>query len=73
MQFNSLSRYAPTVVIGMSDLVYRFVGGLGPHLVNECTTASLNLNMDIANIQAYTQNLEVCKRQQKANRDIDRG
>lgn len=34
------------------------MGDLGSHLINECTTAYLNSNMDIAHIQAYAQNLE---------------
>ncbi|XP_070017218.1 uncharacterized protein [Nicotiana sylvestris] len=73
MQFNSLARYAPTIVAGMSDRVHQFVSGLGEHLINECTTASLNQGMDIAHIQAYTQGLEDRKRQQRANREHDRG
>lgn len=54
MQFNFLARYAPIVVVEMSDRVYRFASCLGPHLVNECNTTSLNPNKDIAHIQAYT-------------------
>ncbi|XP_070017380.1 uncharacterized protein [Nicotiana sylvestris] len=73
MQFNSLARYAPTIVADMSDRVHQFVSGLGAHLINECTTASLNQGMDIAHIQAYAQGLEDRKRQQRANREHDRG
>uniref|UniRef100_A0A1U7WIA7 Uncharacterized protein LOC104228832 n=1 Tax=Nicotiana sylvestris TaxID=4096 RepID=A0A1U7WIA7_NICSY len=73
MQFNSLARYAPTIVAYMSDRVHQFVSGLGAHLINECTTASLNQGMDIARIQAYAQGLEDHKRQQRANREHDRG
>ncbi|XP_075078500.1 uncharacterized protein LOC142164566 [Nicotiana tabacum] len=73
MQFNSLARYAPTIVADMSDRVHQFVSGLGAHLINECTTASLNQGMDIARIQAYAQGLEDRKRQQRANREHDRG
>ncbi|XP_075103331.1 uncharacterized protein LOC142177978 [Nicotiana tabacum] len=73
MQFNSLARYDPTIVADMSDRVHQFVSGLGEHLINECTTASLNQGMDIACIQAYAQGLEDRKRQQRANREHDRG
>ncbi|XP_075112299.1 uncharacterized protein LOC142182177 [Nicotiana tabacum] len=73
MQFNSLARYAPTIVADMSDRVHQFVSGLGAHLINECTTASLNQGMDIARIQAYAQGLEDRKRQQRSNREHDRG
>ncbi|XP_070047138.1 uncharacterized protein [Nicotiana tomentosiformis] len=62
MQFNSLAKYAPLIVAEMSHRVHRFVGGLGPHLINECTTASLSPSMDIARIQAYAQSLEDWKR-----------
>ncbi|XP_070017185.1 uncharacterized protein [Nicotiana sylvestris] len=48
MQFNSLARYAPTIVVDMNDRVHQFVSGLGAHLINEFTTASLNQGMDIA-------------------------
>ncbi|XP_070046768.1 uncharacterized protein [Nicotiana tomentosiformis] len=71
MQFNSLAKYAPLVVAETSDRVHQFVGGLGPHLINECTTSSLSLNMDITHIQAYEQSLEDQKSQQRAAREHD--
>ncbi|XP_033513864.1 uncharacterized protein [Nicotiana tomentosiformis] len=58
LQFDSLARYAPSIVAEMSDRVHRFVVGLGPHLINECFTAALLDGMDISRIQAYAQNLE---------------
>ena len=73
MQFDSLARYAPHMVAEMSDRVHMFVNGLGPHLINECTTASLVEGMDISRIQAYAQTLEDRKRQQRAVREQDRG
>ncbi|XP_070029049.1 uncharacterized protein [Nicotiana sylvestris] len=73
MRFNSLARYAPTIVADISDRVHQFVSGLGAHLISECTTASLNQGMDIACIQAYAQGLEDRKRQQRSNREHDRG
>uniref|UniRef100_A0A1S3ZKP0 RNA-directed DNA polymerase homolog n=2 Tax=Nicotiana TaxID=4085 RepID=A0A1S3ZKP0_TOBAC len=72
MQFNSLARYAPTIVADMSDLVHQFVSGLRVHLINACITASLNQGMDISRIQSYAQDLEYRKRQQRANREHDR-
>ncbi|XP_070045087.1 uncharacterized protein [Nicotiana tomentosiformis] len=72
MQFSSLARYSPSVVTEMSDRAHQFVGGLGPHLINECTTPNLNPNMDISRIQAYAQNMEDQKRQQRAAREHDR-
>ena len=58
MQFNSLARYAPTMVADMGDRVPRFVSGLGPNLFKDCLTASLQDGMDISRIQAHAQNLE---------------
>ncbi|XP_033515859.1 uncharacterized protein [Nicotiana tomentosiformis] len=69
LQFDSLARYAPSIVAEMSDRVHRFVVGLGPHLINECFTAALLDSMDISRIQAYAQNLEDRKRQQYESRD----
>lgn len=57
----------------MSDQVHRFVGSFGPHLINECTTASLSMNMDIARIPACAQILEDHKTKQRAAREHDRG
>lgn len=68
-QFDSLARYAPHMVAEMSDRVHMFVNELGPHLINECTTASLVEGMDISRIQAYAQTLEDRKRQQRADRE----
>ncbi|XP_060202509.1 uncharacterized protein LOC132630948 [Lycium barbarum] len=39
--FDSLARYAPAMVAEMEDQVHLFVAGLGPHLIDECTTAVL--------------------------------
>lgn len=72
-QYNSLDRYASSIVAEITNRVHRFMGGLGSHLINECTTTSLNLNMDFARNQAYAQNLEDRKRQQRAARKHDRG
>nr|XP_009764204.1 PREDICTED: uncharacterized protein LOC104215961 [Nicotiana sylvestris] len=57
----------------MSDRVHPFMNGLGPHLINECTIASLVEGMDISRIQAYAQTLKDHKCQQRANKEQDRG
>nr|XP_016491982.1 PREDICTED: uncharacterized protein LOC107811539 [Nicotiana tabacum] len=69
LQFDSLARYAPSIVAEMSDRVHRFVVRLGPHLINECFMAVLLDGMDISRIQAYAQNLEDRKRKQYENPD----
>ncbi|XP_060210276.1 uncharacterized protein LOC132637128 [Lycium barbarum] len=58
LRFNSLARYAPAMIADSGDHVHRFVSGLGPHLVKECLTASLQDGMTITRIQAHAQNLE---------------
>ena len=58
LRFNSLSRYAPNVIVTMDDRVHRYVDGLDPYLVRDCTIAALNKDMDIARIQAFAQKME---------------
>ena len=53
LPFNSLARYPPAMVMNMKDRVYRFVSGLGPHLMDKCLTAALQDGMDISRIQAH--------------------
>ncbi|XP_070046784.1 uncharacterized protein [Nicotiana tomentosiformis] len=55
LQFNSLARYAPTIVSKMEDQVHRFMMGLELHFLNDCMSASLQPDMDISRIQAYAQ------------------
>lgn len=69
MQFNSLSWYAPSVVAEISERIHRFVGSLEQHLINECTTPSLNPSMDISRIQSYAHYLEDRKRKQRATQE----
>ena len=73
LRFNSLSRYAPAMVADMGDRVHWFVSGLGPHLIKECLTTSLQEGIDISRIQAHAQNLEEQQQQQKSERDYNRG
>ncbi|XP_070046353.1 uncharacterized protein [Nicotiana tomentosiformis] len=69
LQFDSLARYAPSILAEMSDRVHWFVVGFGQHLINECFTTALLDSMDISCIEAYDQNLEDRKRKQYENRD----
>lgn len=62
LRFDSLARHAPTIVDTMRARIHRFVVGLDPYLIGDCTTTSLNENMDISRIQAYAQNVEGRKR-----------
>ncbi|XP_070045870.1 uncharacterized protein [Nicotiana tomentosiformis] len=51
LQFDSLARYAPTIVANMEDRVHRFVMGLEPHLLNDCMSVSLQPGIDISHIR----------------------
>ncbi|XP_059289346.1 uncharacterized protein LOC132042853 [Lycium ferocissimum] len=48
------------------------MSGLGPHLIKECLTASLQDGMDIARIQAYANNLEKQQQLQRGKHDFDK-
>ncbi|XP_070010023.1 uncharacterized protein [Nicotiana sylvestris] len=72
LQFNSLARYAPTIVSKIDDRVHRFVMGLEPHLLDDCMSVSLQPDMDIYRIQAYAQGVEERKQKQKMDREHDR-
>ncbi|XP_070010047.1 uncharacterized protein [Nicotiana sylvestris] len=58
LQFDSLARYVPTIVSKMDDRVHWFMMGLEPHLLNNCMSVSLQPDMDISRIQAYTQGVK---------------
>ncbi|XP_060170070.1 uncharacterized protein LOC132600738 [Lycium barbarum] len=73
LHFNSLARYAPAMIADRGDHVHRFVSGLGPHLIKECLTASLQDGMTIARIQAHAQNLEEQYQLRREERYSDRG
>ncbi|XP_070003028.1 uncharacterized protein [Nicotiana sylvestris] len=72
LQFHSLARYATTIVSKMEDRVHQFVMRLELHLLNDCMSVSLQLNMDISRIQAYAQGVEERKQKQRADREHDR-
>ena len=70
LRFNSLSRYAPNVIVTMDDRVHRYVDGLDPYLVRDCTIAALNKDMDIARIQAFAQKMKD-QRQRKRTQEFE--
>ncbi|XP_070046581.1 uncharacterized protein [Nicotiana tomentosiformis] len=72
LQFDSLARYAPTIISKMEDRVHRLEIGLDPHFLNDCISVSLQLDMDISRIQAYAQGVEERKQKQRADREHDR-
>ncbi|XP_070007629.1 uncharacterized protein [Nicotiana sylvestris] len=72
LQFDLLARYAPTIVSKMEDRVHQFMMGLEPHLLNDCMSVSLQLDMDISRMQADTQGIEERKQKQRADREHDR-
>ncbi|XP_070050054.1 uncharacterized protein [Nicotiana tomentosiformis] len=73
LQFDSLERYAPTILTKMEDRVHQFVMGLESHLLNDCMSISLHPGIDISPIQVYNQGVEERKQKQRADRKHDRG
>ncbi|XP_060182212.1 uncharacterized protein LOC132611868 [Lycium barbarum] len=73
LYFNSFARYAPAVVADIGDRIYRFVSGLGTHLIDDCMKASLQTGMDISHTEEHAHNLKECKQQRRAEREHDRG
>ena len=58
MEFDSLARYAPTLVADMTDRIHHFIRGLDRYLVDNCLALAAQPGMDIARIQAYAQGME---------------
>nr|XP_009775774.1 PREDICTED: uncharacterized protein LOC104225626 [Nicotiana sylvestris] len=50
LHFDSLARYAPSIVSTMRDRIHRFIAGLAPELTEACATATLQNSMDIFRI-----------------------
>ncbi|XP_070038250.1 uncharacterized protein [Nicotiana tomentosiformis] len=73
LQFDSLARYASTIVAKMEDQVHRFMMGLETYLLNDCMLVSLHPGIDISHIQAYAQGVEERKQKQRADHEHDRG
>ncbi|XP_059291074.1 uncharacterized protein LOC132044598 [Lycium ferocissimum] len=73
LEFDSLARYAPTIVADMADRVHRYVMGLDRYLIDGCMAVALQPGMDIARVQAYAQGVEDRHRGRQPDRDHDRG
>ncbi|XP_070032197.1 uncharacterized protein [Nicotiana tomentosiformis] len=65
LHYDSLARYAPSIVATMQDRIHRFIAGLAPKLTESCATAALQDSMDISWIQAFTQHIEKGKHRQQ--------
>ncbi|XP_070007197.1 uncharacterized protein [Nicotiana sylvestris] len=72
LQFDSLSKYAPTIVSKIEDQIHRFMMGLEPYLINDCMSVSLHPDMDISRIQTYAQGVEERKQKQRVDREHGR-
>ncbi|XP_060186063.1 uncharacterized protein LOC132615473 isoform X4 [Lycium barbarum] len=72
MEFDSLARYAPTIVADMADRMHRYVMGLDRYLIDGCMAVALQTDMDIARLQAYALGMEDRHRADYSSRDRDR-
>ncbi|XP_070037157.1 uncharacterized protein [Nicotiana tomentosiformis] len=73
LRFDSLARYAPSIVATMRDRIHRFIAGLAPELTKACATAALQDNMGFSWIQAFAQNIERGRRQQQGTERTKQG
>ena len=73
LEFDSLARYAPTMVADMADRVHRYVMGLDNYLIDSCMAMASQPGMDIARVQAYAQGVEGRQRGRRFDREQDRG
>lgn len=55
LKFTTLAKYAPALVAIVRARVRSFVISLGPHLVGDCSTISLNNVIDICKMMAFAQ------------------
>lgn len=58
LRFNSLGRYDPLMVQTMEDKSCRFVLVLGFHVAHEYLEVSTHVDMDISQMQAFSQRAE---------------
>ena len=72
LEFDSLARYAPTIVADMADRMHRYVMGLDRYLIDGCMAMASQTDMDIARLQAYAQGMEDRYREDRSDRDGDR-
>uniref|UniRef100_A0A1U7V2Y5 Uncharacterized protein LOC104214603 n=1 Tax=Nicotiana sylvestris TaxID=4096 RepID=A0A1U7V2Y5_NICSY len=73
LHFNSLARYAPSIVATTRDKIHRFIAGLAPELIEACATAALKDSMDIAWIQAFALNIERGRHRQQSTKRTESG
>ena len=73
LEFDSLARYAPTIVASMSDRIHRYIVGLDPWYVDSCLVLAAQPGMDIARIQAHAQGMEDRRRGRQMDRVDDKG
>ena len=73
LEFDSLARYAPTIVADIVDRVHRYVMGLDLYLIDSCMAMASQPGMDIARVQAYAQGVEGRQRGRRFDREQDRG
>ncbi|XP_070005009.1 uncharacterized protein [Nicotiana sylvestris] len=66
LHFDSLAKYAPSIVATMQDRIHMFIEGLAPELTDACATAALQDSMDISRIQAFAQNIERGRHRQQS-------
>uniref|UniRef100_A0A1U7VSR4 Uncharacterized protein LOC104216962 n=1 Tax=Nicotiana sylvestris TaxID=4096 RepID=A0A1U7VSR4_NICSY len=73
LRFDSLARYAPSIVATIRDRIHMFVAGLALELTKACATAALQDSMDISQIQAFAQNIERGRRRQLGTERTEQG
>ncbi|XP_070036899.1 uncharacterized protein [Nicotiana tomentosiformis] len=73
LHFDSLARYAPSIVDTIRDKIHRFIVGLTAELIEACATAALQDSMDISRIQAFAQNIEKGRRRQQGTTRSEQG
>ncbi|XP_070040169.1 uncharacterized protein [Nicotiana tomentosiformis] len=73
LRFDSLARYAPSIVVIMRERIHRFIAGLVPELTEAYATAALQDSMDITWIKEFTQNIERGRRRQQDTERTESG
>ena len=73
LEFDSLARYAPTIVADMADRVHRYVMGLDSYLIDGCLAVAAQPGMHVARVQAHAQGMEDRRRERRPDRGYDRG
>ncbi|XP_070042798.1 uncharacterized protein [Nicotiana tomentosiformis] len=71
--FDSLARYAPSIVATMRDKIHMLIAGLAPEFTEACATAALQDSKDISWIQAFTKNIEKGRHRQQGTERSEQG